>query len=94
MLSICYEGKCAAEAKCLPNHLGVSETRGPGYSTLNSRILSIRIPKVPLIFGKSHCKLPPCHLSEALPREPPPSFRNFEVHAVVEVYLQTLNLEP
>ena len=36
-------------------HLGVSENRGPQYSTLNSRILIIRIPKQStLIFGKSH----------------------------------------
>ena len=35
--------------------MGVSENRGPYYSTLNSRILIIRRPnKVPLIFGNSH----------------------------------------
>ena len=34
--------------------MGVSENRGPQYSTLNSRILVIRTPnKVPLIFGNS-----------------------------------------
>ena len=37
------------------NYMGVSENRGPQYSTLNSRILIIRTPnQVPLIFGKSH----------------------------------------
>ena len=36
------------------NYIGVSENRGPWYSTLNSRILFIRTPKkVPLIFGNS-----------------------------------------
>ena len=31
-------------------HLGVSENRGPKYSTLNSRVLIIRTPnKIPLI---------------------------------------------
>ena len=35
--------------------MGVSENRGPYYSTPNSRILVIRTPnKVPLIFGNSH----------------------------------------
>ena len=36
-----------------PN-MGVSEKRGPEYSTLNSRVLIIRTPKneVPLIFRK------------------------------------------
>ena len=35
--------------------LGVSKNRGPGYSTLNSRILIIRTPnKVPHIFGNPH----------------------------------------
>ena len=36
--------------------MGDSEHRGPEYSTLNSRILIIRIPqnKVPLIFVNSH----------------------------------------
>ena len=34
---------------------GVSENKGPKYSTLNSRILIIRTQnKVPLIFGNSH----------------------------------------
>ena len=33
-------------------YMGISENRGPKYSTLNSRILIIRTPnKVPLIFG-------------------------------------------
>ena len=27
-------------------HMGVSENRGPYYSTLNSRILAIRTPKI------------------------------------------------
>ena len=36
-------------------YMGVSENRGPQYSTLNNRILIIRTPnKVPLIFGNSH----------------------------------------
>ena len=36
-------------------YLGVSENRGPEYSTLNSRMLIIRTPKQgTLIFGKSH----------------------------------------
>ena len=41
-------------------HMGVSKNTGPSYSTLNSRILIIRTPKkkVPLIFGKSHMRLP------------------------------------
>ena len=40
---------------CWVFYLGVSENRGPDYSTLNSRIFIIRIPdKVPLIFGNSH----------------------------------------
>ena len=39
--------------------MGISENRGPKYSTLNSIILIIRTPniyiyKVPLIFGNSH----------------------------------------
>ena len=35
--------------------MGVSENRGPKYSTLNSRILIIGTPnKVPLLFGSSH----------------------------------------
>ena len=35
--------------------MGVSENRGPKYSTLNSRILILRTPKEgTLIFGKSH----------------------------------------
>ena len=35
--------------------MGVSENRGPEYSTLNRRILIIRTPnKVPRIFGNSH----------------------------------------
>ena len=39
-------------------NLGVSENRGPSYSTLNNRILIIRTPnKVPLIFGNSHFKV-------------------------------------
>ena len=36
--------------------MGVSENRGPQYSTLNSRILIIRTPKiskVPPVFGNS-----------------------------------------
>ena len=41
--------------------VGVSENRGPSYSTLNSRILIIRTPppknKVPLILGKSQVAL-------------------------------------
>ena len=39
--------------------LGVSENRGPYYSTLSSRILVIGTPKmVPLIFGNSHMITP------------------------------------
>ena len=39
-------------------YMGVSEKRGPYYSTLNSRIHIIRTPnKVPLIFGNSHIGL-------------------------------------
>ena len=35
-------------------YMGVSESRGPQYSTLNSRILIVRTQKkVPLIFGTS-----------------------------------------
>ena len=42
----------------LLGHSGVSENRGPYYSTLNRRILIIRPPnKVPLIFGNSHSGL-------------------------------------
>ena len=37
------------------HHMGVSENRGPEYSTLNSRIHIIRTPKEgTLIFGNSH----------------------------------------
>ena len=37
--------------------MGVSENRGPYSSTLNSRILTTRTPKmVPLIFGNSLMK--------------------------------------
>ena len=36
-------------------YMGVSENRGPYYSTLNSRIFIIRTPnKVPQIFGNSY----------------------------------------
>ena len=39
----------------VPRYMGVSENRGPKYSTLNSRILIVRTPnEVPLIFGNSH----------------------------------------
>ena len=50
----------AIHASILPSilpsiHMGVSENRGPLYSTLNSRILIIRTPnKERLIFGNSH----------------------------------------
>ena len=40
---------------CPRRKMGVSENRGPEYSTLNSRILITRTPKQgTLIFGKSH----------------------------------------
>ena len=39
-------------------HLGVSETRGPKYSSLKSRILNIRTPnKVALIFGNPYLSI-------------------------------------
>ena len=44
----------------LGNDMGVSEDRGPYYSTPNSRILFIRTPKygtVPLIIGNSHIRI-------------------------------------
>ena len=34
-------------------HLGVSENRGPQYSTLNSRILIIRTPKSVPLFSET-----------------------------------------
>ena len=45
------------QASSIPriHDMGVSENRGPKYSTLNSRILYKNPPnKVPLIFGNSH----------------------------------------
>ena len=40
-------------------HMRVSENRRPQHSTLNSRILILRTPKIrhPLIFGKSHINM-------------------------------------
>ena len=43
------------------SNMGVSENKGPYYSTLNSRTLIIRTQnKVLLIFGKSHIVAGPC----------------------------------
>ena len=52
------------------DHLGVSENRGPKYSTLNGRILIKRTPnKVTLIFGNYHFfdSVSPCDLTSLHP---------------------------
>ena len=47
--------------------MGVSENRGPEYSTSNSRILIIRTPKQnTLIFGKTHISKGSMYLSRLL----------------------------
>ena len=47
--------------------MGVSENRGPSYSTLNSRILFYKDPKIsyPLIFGNSQISFKPFRLIAA-----------------------------